>query len=172
MAKQDYITIGEIYREHGLKGAVKVYMYSGSDENLFADQQYHLIAEDGRTLEVTPQSLQSQGQYFLIHFDKISTPEEAKSWRKAKFQIPKAVLLEQKDDDEMYDFEWQDFAVQNEDGEEIGKVLRIDYSPLRQLVVAHGGREVLIPHVQEWVLDLDEDAKVIKMQLPEGLLDD
>jgi 16S rRNA processing protein RimM len=33
------------------------------------------------------------------------------------------------------------------------------------------GKEVVIPMIKDWILDVDREERVIKMQLPEGLID-
>jgi 16S rRNA processing protein RimM len=58
------------------------------------------------------------------------------------------------------------------EGNEIGVITDIEIMPMQELfVVDMGGREVLIPFVDDFIEDIDDEAKTITLNLPEGLLD-
>lgn len=57
-------------------------------------------------------------------------------------------------------------------GEKIGKVTSIDGTPENPLFVVEGGaKEYLIPAADDFVLNIDDEAKTLEMELPEGLLE-
>ena len=54
----------------------------------------------------------------------------------------------------------------------VGKVIQIDdYSGNIVLTVVHNGNELLIPFNEDFVIEIDDTLKKIKLQLPEGLFD-
>jgi len=57
-------------------------------------------------------------------------------------------------------------------GELIGPIVEIyDYGPYETLAIRRGGREVLVPYVDEFVSRIDLDRKTVVISPIEGLLD-
>ena len=166
---KNHIEIGSIYREHGLKGLCKVYIYSQSDENLEVDQEYVLQSEDGKILKTKINAISYLQKFFLIDFDCFTGGDQVVAWRKAKIWIDEEAL--QKDDDEMYEYEWKGVTIFDAQKKKIGVILDIEHNPLPQFVVDCAGKPILIPWVEAWILNLDEEQKTVVMDLPEGLLD-
>ena len=51
-------------------------------------------------------------------------------------------------------------------------ILRTEEYPQQLMAVIDiAGREVLVPLNDQLITDIDKDAKIIRMQIPEGLLD-
>lgn len=59
------------------------------------------------------------------------------------------------------------------DAAPVGTVLRVDENPAQPLLAVETaeGAEALVPLVDDFVLDVDEGARRIRMDLPAGLLD-
>lgn len=164
-----YLKIGEIYREHGVKGLCKVYLYSGTDENLCAGESYWLLNAQGLRRKVKIKTIEILGRHFLIGFDVFTKPEDIIPWRKSGLWMARAKLSRR--DGEAYDFEFAGMTVLNERGEVLGKVLRMVYTPLRQFCLeTKNGQEILIPLVPEWILKEDREKKTVMLRLPEGLV--
>lgn len=169
MDEEKYLKIGEIYREHGIKGQCKVYIYSGTDENIQKGSSYWLVNSSGVRKKVKIKTTEVSGRYFLIGFDTFTKPEDIFSWRKAGLWMERVQLVRREGD--AYDFEWQGATILNESGEVLGKVLRMEYTPLRQFCVeTKDGQEILIPFVPEWILKDDREKKILTMKIPEGLV--
>jgi 16S rRNA processing protein RimM len=166
---QTHLHIGEIYREHGVKGFCKAYIYSQSDDNLLEGESYILQAEDGRQKEVKLSEVSTVGRYFLLHFAGFQSPEQIEGWRKAGIWIAKTKLAQ---DDEMYDYEWVGFEILDTKKQSVGTVKEIAYTPLRQFLITPSvGSEVLIPYNKDWIVNLDKKTKTLVLDLPEGLLE-
>lgn len=169
MDEEKHLKIGEIYREHGVKGLCKVYVYSGTDENLRVGESYELLSAQNLHKKVKIKTIEVLGRYFLVGFDAFTKPEDIASWRKSSLWLERAKLARQKGD--AYDFEWHGVTVLNEKGEVLGKVLRMAYTPLRQFCIeTKNGQETLIPFVPEWIVKDDREKKTLTMKIPEGLL--
>lgn len=168
--QSDFLQIGEIYREHGVKGFCKAYIYSGDDDNLDVGKKYLLALDDAQKRESKLLSVSCVGRYFLLHFDIFQSPEEARLWRKAGIWVKKVAL--KKLSDEMYDFQWQGFTVYDDHKTCVGVIKEVEYTPMRQfLVTTADGTERLIPYQQEWIVKKDDTKKTLIMQLPEGILE-
>ena len=90
--KEATLNIGEIFREHGIHGEVKVYLYSGNAENFRKDMQVWLERTGGNLMEVKVQKVEPYQRWFLTRLSLFNHPEEAKLWRKAKIYIKKSDL--------------------------------------------------------------------------------
>lgn len=162
------IALGEIYREHGIKGQCKFYSYSGDDQNLKEGQSYTLVSEEGQQKSVVIKEVFPFKRYYLIRFDIFETPEDMIPWRKAKLWMPTSQL--DREDGERYDFEWQGFEVRDHQHKLIGKVKEVLHNPLPQFLVESSSGDHMIPYVEDWILNIDDENQVIVMELPEGLL--
>jgi 16S rRNA processing protein RimM len=166
----NYIQIGEIYREHGIKGYVKVFVYSATDENLEQGLTYILKAEDGATLKTKLEDVSSVGRYFLLKFDAFKNPEDILAWRKAGVFLEKNQLM--RDDGEVYDYEWENVSAFDNSKTEIGLIRRIAYMPLKQFILeTPTNPELIIPYNPDWIVKFDSNAKTVILDLPEGLVD-
>ena len=55
---------------------------------------------------------------------------------------------------------------------EVGKIQQIDQFAHQDIaLVDHQGKLVIIPMVDQWIINVDENKKILTMGLPEGLLD-
>ena len=53
-----------------------------------------------------------------------------------------------------------------------GPIVRVDAYPQQEMaIVRYQGREVLVPLREDWIQALDAARKVVRMELPDGLLD-
>jgi len=165
--KTKHIAIGEIYREHGIKGYCKVRPYQGGRDFFITDKHYELIAhhmqKKARLIDCKP-----MGEFCLIKFDCFSTPEEIKPWRKAQVMIARSEMPVTQG--VIHDFEWSGMHLCNAQKIEIGIVQKVIYTPLKQLLVDAQGQEVLIPFVANWIIEFNRMAKTVVMDLPEGLI--
>ena len=171
MEKQGIILIGEIYREHGIQGRVRVYIYSHDGENFRQGMKVLLKNSAGVSKEVLIQEAVPYQKWFLTKFSSFSSPDDVKTWRKAQ------VFISQKDlkksgQGEAYIFELIGFVVCDLKGKEIGTIQEVRGAGLTALFVLEGaqGREVLIPVVPQWIISRDKKGKKIVMNLPEGLI--
>lgn len=166
---KDHIEIGQIYREHGLKGLCKVYIYSMSDDNLFEEEEYVLQTETGKTCKTKLLSIAVSKKFFLLQFDCFPGADAVIPWRKATLWIHKSKL--QRDEGETFAFEWEGFQVFDANGKKLGEIQNVEYTPLPQFVVKpEEGENVLIPWVAEWIIKKDGDQKTVVLDLPEGLI--
>lgn len=166
---QGHIKIGEIYREHGLKGLCKVYIYSGTDENLTEGQSYTLVSEGGQQQAAVVESYSPSQKFYLVKFDVFSGADQLLPWRKSEIWIEQDALV--REEGEVFDFEWQGFQIYDAGGKLIGEIQEVVRNPLPQFVVLHAGEEVFVPWVKDWIVEHDPQAKKVVMELPEGLIE-
>lgn len=171
MDKKKYKAVGQIYREYGVRGSCKFYSYSGGTENLHLNQKYILVSQDGDEKTVKIKSVSPGGRFFYVHFDIFNKPEELASWRKALLWLERKSFVF--DEDEKFNFDWEGFEVLDASGKQIGVIQEIVQNPLRQFSVKteKSNKNILIPFVKEWIVEVDRTRLQVKINFPEGLIE-
>ena len=171
MAKEGYIQIGEIYREHGVQGEVKVWVYSQSDENFRKGMKVILRRSDGDESEVQIDAAAPYQKWFLTKFSTFTNPEKAKEWRKAHVLVKKSDLTKARRG-EYYLFDLIGCQVVDVHDRPIGTLNGMTGEGESALFVVHGekGDEILIPAVPEWIEKVDKKGKKIVVKMQEGLI--
>jgi 16S rRNA processing protein RimM len=127
---------------------------------------------------LTERSADVEGYWFhkgrvVLKFAGIDTISDAEPLAGLDVVIPDEELHALPEgEDVYYDFELAGCSVETGTGEQVGdveSVLRTGGGAL--LSVRRGGREVLIPFIDEICVEVDVAAKRIVVQLPEGLLE-
>lgn len=170
--KPRLVPVGKISRVHGVRGALKIHPYG---ENL-ADQQtgdtLYLHAHAGEITELTLVSLRPSGRLFIGEFEEIKTREHAEGFVGAEVLLP-GERLTPTAEDEYYYFQLIGLEVETREGSLLGTLTRIIETGSNDVyVVSREGRELLIPAVQDVVLEVDLVRGRMVVELPEGLIDD
>lgn len=64
------------------------------------------------------------------------------------------------------------FEIFDQEGNNCGVIRSVnDQTAQNYFVTKLDGKEVVIPLIKDWILEVNRDEKLIKMQLPEGLID-
>lgn len=161
------IKIGKIVNAVGLKGEVKVYNYSDSDEVYHRTPQ--IYAED-KLLEV--ENVRMQKNMVILKLSGIDDRDAAEAAKGRELYITEGDLPELPEG-EFYVRDLLGMTVITVNGDKIGTVSDVIQNTAQDIfeVEKEDGKKVLIPNVDEFVLDIDADKRVIEVKLIEGLLE-
>jgi 16S rRNA processing protein RimM len=129
-----------------------------------------LLPDAGRE-ELKIESFWFQNDRIVLKFEGLNTLEDVERLRDAEVCITEeeAVALEE---DEFFDWQLAGCRVETADGELLGEVREVMRTGGTEiLVVENVDREYLIPFAGSICTDVDVDAKIIKIDPPEGLLE-
>lgn len=159
--------LGEIYREHGLHGQAKVYVYSGNALNLRAGQAVWLESGD-KKIQTRIQMIQPQQKWFLVRFECFQTPEDVRAWRKAALFVDRKAMIEpEKGEEYLEDLIGRELI---SEGALLGKIVGLVHgNPNPHFLVKKNKKEILIPVVKQWIKKIEADQ--VTMSLPEGLVE-
>ncbi len=107
---------------------------------------------------------------YLVYFEDITSINDAE-------KLVNHYCLVRKDDlpqdwDKSDSSKYAGFTVYDSINGEIGVVLRVEDNPAHPLlVVNYHDHEILIPLVDDFIVDFNEDDKVLLLDLPKGLLE-
>lgn len=163
------LMIGRVIKSHGIRGEVSVEVTTDDPEGRFAVGQRLEGRQGNREVALTIKSSRPHKGRLLLTFDEIPDRTAADQLRATKFFAEPA---EDEDDDSFYDHELEGLRIIH-DGADIGEVTGIAHTVNRVIleVTLEGGKEVLIPFVEEIVPEVDLEAGTATITPPEGLLE-
>jgi len=171
----DKIAIGIVKSAHGLKGEVKIKVFtnylsvfeSGLDYLLYnQDKKRHLIAQID--------TIKNSGKHLIVHFEGFESIEDAN--KISGFEIFISLnQLPEIGEDEYYFYQLLGNEVVDENDRPIGRVVDIIETGSSDVLSVfpedcdqeqEPEKEIMIPIVQDYIITLDKNKKLIKVRLP------
>ncbi|QAY73794.1 ribosome maturation factor RimM [Agromyces protaetiae] len=172
------LRVGRLTKAHGLKGAIKLELYTDDPERRFTPgAEFSLQVPDdspwhGKNL--TLRELRWYNGHPVGFFEGIDD-------RTAAEAVIKAILwVDQSDDEAPEPDAWYDHQLVGldvvRDGEKIGRVVSVEHLPAQDLLVVKtggkGGAEVMVPFVQAIVPEVDLEVGTLTVTPPQGLFEE
>jgi len=174
MSDEKMFTVGKIVNTHGIRGELKIVPSTDFPDERFAKGSVLVFFDPQKktTLPVTVQSAREHKKMFIVKFqgmDHINDVEKYKGWI---LKVEEKYLSELSDD-EFYYHEIIGCKVITVEGEELGTISEILSPGANDVWVVERaqGKPVLIPYIDDVVLEVDVEEKRVKVALMEGLLD-
>ena len=161
------ISIGKITSAVGLKGEVKVYNYSDSAD-IYRSTESIYVGDELRKI----QNVRTQKNMVILKLEGIDDRNAAEKARGSELFITEADLPELPEGQ----FYVRDLigmtVIAAENGTEIGEVRDVIQNTAQDIfdVKTSEGKQVLIPKVPEFIIDIDAETRTIKVKLIEGLI--
>jgi 16S rRNA processing protein RimM len=167
----ELLAIGKITGTHGIRGVVKVHLYSGDDSTLRAVKELVLRHSDGRQQNFSIVALQGHGRKTLLTLKGYESIDEVLPLVGGELVVRRDQFPEP-DADEYY---WADLIglrVITGDGVELGALREIIETGSNDVYVVQGrGKEYLIPALVDVIRDIDLEAGTMTVTPLDGLLD-
>ena len=166
------ITLGEIVKPHGIKGAVKVRCHAESPEVFLESSCLMLRHEDGTRRAVAVTRGGGMGNRLILKLDGIDTREDAEMLVGFSIVINSDDLPET-EENEYYWHDLMNMEVLDSQGKQYGYIKRILPTGSNDVYIAidDTGREILIPATHDAVLDVSITQKRMIID-PTALSDD
>ena len=168
---ENLLLLGKVLRPHGLNGLMRIRSYAQSVETFLHARNIFLEVNPKKFQEFKVASIRPHKNSFLLKLDEVDSIEAAETLRGADIHIRK-VSLEQKSEGEYFWYELLGLRVFLRDGPYIGILSDILVTGSNDIyVVKVRDKELLIPALQDVVLEIDlENNKMIVAEI-EGLFD-
>lgn len=170
------LRVGRLTKPHGLKGGVKVELYTDNPELRFVQgAQFHLqVPEDsewfGQTIRV--RELRWFNGVPVAFFDEVADRTAAESIVRAILWIDEDEVAEGVEDNAWYHHQLVGLEVRR-DGVVVGKVSEVQHLPAQDLLsVSTESGIVLVPFVEAIVPEVDLEAGFITVTPPAGLFEE
>lgn len=167
----DLIAVAKIAKPHGLRGELAADVLTDFPERFEETAQVIALLSSGARRELKIEKFRFQKGRIFFKFAGIDSIDQAEDFRNAEICVPEtdAVALAE---DEFFDWELIDCAVETIDGETIGRVKEIMRTGGTEILVVEGAeKEYLIPFAASICPEVDIDKKLIRLDAPEGLLE-
>ncbi|PQA95804.1 16S rRNA processing protein RimM [Chryseobacterium shigense] len=170
MRIEDCYLLGKITRRHGLAGNVILKLDTDQPE-LYNKLESIFVEINGLLVPFfIERSSWSKNDALNLAFKNSSETLVDQSLGKSVY-LPLATLPKLSGK-QFYYHEIIGFDILDENGKECGVIRSVnDQTAQNYFVTNLDGKEVVIPIIKDWILEVDREERFIKMQLPEGLID-
>ena len=169
------LRVGRLVKAHGLKGAIKLELYTDSPNERFAPGSVLELQVPesspwfGKT--VTVNELRWYNQAPVIFLKDVDDRTTAESLIKAILLVDTDVSALPVEPDAWYDHQLVGLKVLR-DNQQIGQVIRVDHLPAQDLLaVETASGEVLVPFVKAIVPEVDIQSGSLTVTPPGGLFE-
>lgn len=169
----DVIKVGKFQKTHALKGELN--MLLDIDSEYFLENNPMIVEDDGILVPYYIESIRPKGSTsFLVKIIGINSEDDADHF------VNKDIYILKRDAEEWFEEELIDShaltgyaIIDDSSGQKMGYIQDIDDSTANILFIIKGDEDeiIYIPANDDFITEINEKEKFIKMNLPEGLID-
>lgn len=168
--KEEVFKIGIINKPHGVKGEVS-FTFTDDIFDRVEDCDYLVLLLDGILVPFFIEEYRFRSDNVaLVKFEGIDSTEKARTLTNVEVYYPVKFM-----DDQEEISSWNyfiGFRVEDIHHGCLGTVVDVDDATMNVLFfIENGDEEVLLPAHEEFILDIDRKKKILKVDIPDGLLD-
>lgn len=161
---------GFISKAHGLKGDVTVQIINEPSKAL-SKIEIIFILEKGQLVPYFVSAVSVNGGQAIVKFEEIDSQAKALNLKGCKLFLPDT-LKPKSAKNEFFITELVGFTLLDQTLGDLGTVLEVYDIPNNPLIsIIYQSKEVLIPVNDTFILGFDKKTKILKVNLPDGLLD-
>ena len=171
MRKEDCFYLGKIAKKFSFKGEVLIYLDTDEPE-LYEDME-SVFVECNKNLVpfFIEYSSLHKNDFLRVRFEDVTSEEEADEILGNAVYLPIS-MLPKLEGSKFYFHEVIGFEVDDKRLGIVGKIVSINDSSAQPLFeVINGDVEILIPMIDNFLVEIDRKNKKVKMDLPEGLIE-
>lgn len=167
---EDFYKIGNITRVHALKGELSFSFTDDVWDRVDAD--YLMLCVDGIMVPFFIEEYRFRSDSVaLVKFQDIDSADDAQEFVGCEVFFPVELTPDEAPDELRWSY-FTGFTVCDEACGELGTISQVEDSTANVLFYVDGKHgEVMLPAVEDFILDIDHAARKITMRLPEGLVD-
>ena len=174
MKLSEFTEIGKLLKPHGFKGKIELKLdYPLKDDSALAS---FFVETSPSPLPYFIEQIQNANGKYIVKLEDIDSLEEAKPFKN------KNVYCLEVDFENYFEIEEPelysaDFLIglnlHDQNGNLLGEVSDVFENKLNQILLQLiiEGNEVLIPFIEDQIIEIDESSESIKYNVPEGLID-
>lgn len=165
-----YLAIGFLRRPHGVKGEVIMDLHTDFPDRIKAGRKVYV---GDKHEAATLGSVRPHGNGILVRIRGIDTPEAAGRFRNQWVYV-KATEVPQLPEGQHYKYELIGLQVVEDTGNALGELIEILETGANDVYIVknEAGKEVLIPAIPSVILETDMEARVMKVHLLDGLIEE
>lgn len=166
----DSFYIGYITKTKGLKGEVQVYFEFDEFEELELESVFLEISNKLVPFFTESYKLHANKTGYF-YFEDVDTIENAQKLVRKKIYLPNTKKPE-RNEDEFFYTDLKGFTVLDEKHGELGDISEVHEYPQQFIaVVPYKFTEIMFPLNDEIIQEIDEEESIVKVTLPDGLIE-
>lgn len=171
---RNQLRVGRLVKAHGLKGALKLELYTDNPEGRFNPGAVFTLqvpeASPWHGKEITVREYRVMNGNPVVFFDDVDDRTAAES-------LVRAILWIDQDEDEVEENAWFDHQLVGldvvRDETVVGRVVRVDHFPAQDLLIVKAGeQEIMVPFVEAIVPTVDVAGGRVIVTPPSGLFEE
>lgn len=168
---QDLLQVGVISSTHGIAGEVKV--FPTTDDITRFDYLKDVVLDTGKErLELTVSGVKYFKNMVILKFKGIDNINDVEKYRGCSLWVTRENAVELKED-EYFICDLIGLNVITDEGEELGELIDVIQTGANDVyaVRTKEGREVLLPAIEQCVLNVNIEENTMTVHVMDGLLD-
>ena len=166
--EQSVYKIGVIGKAHGVKGELSIQI----DDDVFdrVDAEYLVLKLDGIFVPFFMEEYRFKSDSVaLVKFEGVDTQERARELTGVEVYFPRELAEQDENAELSYSALVGYTLIDDNSGKPVGTIAYVDEQTINIMFELEDGR--LIPASEELIVDVDQQARTITLDIPEGILD-
>jgi 16S rRNA processing protein RimM len=166
--EQSVYKIGVIGKAHGVKGELSIQI----DDDIFdcVDAEYLVLKLDGIFVPFFMEEYRFKSDSVaLVKFEGVDTQERARELTGVEVYFPRELAEQDENAELSYSALVGYTLIDDNSGNPVGTIAYVDEQTINIMFELEDGR--LIPASEELIVDVDQQARTITLDIPEGILD-
>ncbi|MCH6229313.1 ribosome maturation factor RimM [Microbacterium sp. CFH 31415] len=169
--------VGRLVKAHGLKGAIKLELYTDDPEGRFVPGATFTlqvpVSSPWHGKPLTVREFRWMNSHPVAFFEGVDDRDAAEGLIRAILWIDQDTETPSAEDDAWFDHQLVGLDVVR-DGATVGRVIRVDHMPAQDLLIVRtpGDDEVLVPFVKAIVPEVDVAGGRLVVTPPAGLFEE
>ena len=169
----ELVAVARVVKVRGVRGEVAADLLTDFPERFEWLEELVAVAPGGGRELLALESQWLHGGRVVLKFEGYDTPEASAALVGRELAVPESEAVEL-EEGEFYDWQLQGCRVETVGGAEVGTVREVLHTGGEAPVLVirdDAGRENLVPLAESICVGVDVDAKLIRVDAPEGLLE-
>lgn len=161
----EFFNVGKIVNTQGLKGELRIYTYTDSKEQF---EEFDMLYVGDKKLEMQIEKLRFKGELAIVKFKGLNHINEVEKLKNTM------VYIDREEEEETFFYsDMIGYKVVCEINGELGTLKDVIINPRQDVYVIDSKRfnkEILVPAVDAFILEIDEEEELITVKLIEGMI--
>ena len=169
----ELVAVAKVAKARGVKGEVACDLLTDFPERFEGLEELVAVFPGGRRERLKLEGHWLHGDRVVLKLEGFDSPEEASALAGCELAVPESEAVEL-EEGEYYDWQLEGCRVETVEGREVGTVREVLHTggeaPVL-IIFDEKERENLVPLAESICVEVDVDAKLIRVDAPEGLLE-
>ena len=171
MRKEDCFYLGKVAKKFSFKGEVLLFLDTDEPE-LYENMESVFVEMSNNLIPFfIEQSALHKNDLLRVKFEDVDSEDDANELIGREIYLP-LKMLPKLEGNKFYFHEVIGFAIEDKTHGNIGVIESVNDTTAQPLFeVRHGNKEMLIPMIDHFIIEVARKNKIIRMDLPDGLVE-